>query len=61
MTNRDAFLKKLSTLSDKELAAVMCNGTDCDECPAATDTVFCRGIEVVEKWFHKEANGDDNS
>ena len=54
MTNRDAFLKKLSTLSDKDLAAVMCNGLDCDECPATTDTLFCRGIEVVEKWMGEE-------
>ena len=58
MTNREKFLEKLSKMDKREMAAVMCNALDCDECPAAQGSRFCQGIDVVEEWIDKEAEDE---
>ena len=47
MTNREKFLKKLSEMTNEQLARVFCRVSCCSDCPARADCFDLSGIEEV--------------
>ena len=62
MTNREKFLKKLSEITNEQLARVFCEVSLCSDCPARIDCFDLSGIkEVLVDWLSKdeEAEGSE--
>lgn len=47
MTNREKFLKKLTEMTNEQLARVFCRVSWCSDCPARADCFDLSGIEEV--------------
>jgi hypothetical protein len=55
MTNRESFLKKLSEMTNEQLAYAFCRITSCMDCPARIDCVDLSGIEeTLVEWLTQE-------
>ena len=55
-TNRDRFLRKLSAMSDGELATLYCGGKECRDCQFVYET-GC--FNKLAEWFKQEVDSHE--
>ena len=60
MTNREKFLKKLTEMTNEQLARVFCKVSWCSDCPARADCFDLSGIkEVLVDWLAKGEGSEE--